>query len=107
MNKKRLSRLITAGLLCSYPFTGATDPAINANEPAGVAKTTTIEITNEVIVPDTIPLGINLGGDTYYGPNVMLKVRDAENFEGTSYRQAHEGTLFEDGFASCLSLIHI
>ena len=101
MNKKRLSRLITAGLLCSYPFTGATDPAINANEPAGVAQTTTIEITNEVLVSDTIPLGINLSGDTYYGPNVMLKVRDAENFEGTSYRQAHEGTLFEDGFASC------
>jgi hypothetical protein len=101
MNKKRLSRLITAGLLCSYPFTGATEPATSANEPVGVAKTTTIEITNEVIVPDTIPLGINLGGDTFYGSSVLLKVRDAENFEGTSYRQAHEGVLFEDGFASC------
>ncbi|HDN27020.1 MAG TPA: hypothetical protein ENG03_08000 [Thioploca sp.] len=100
MKKKPLSRLFTAGFLCSYPIIGATEPA---NEPAEIAQTTTIEITDEVLVPDTLPLGINLGGDSYYGPGVLLKVRDAENFEGTSYRQTHEGTLFEDGFASCLA----
>ncbi len=71
------------------------DEAIPENE------ITTIRIANEVLVPDTIPLGINLNGDSYYGPGVLLKVRDTENFEGTSYRQIHEGTLFKDGFASC------
>jgi subtilisin family serine protease len=62
---------------------------------------TTVKITDEVLVADTIPLGINLGADSYYGPSVFLKVRDTENFEGTSYRQLHQGTLFKDGFASC------
>ena len=62
---------------------------------------TTVRIANDVLVADTISLGINLGGDSYYGPGVLLKVRDAENFEGTSYRQIHQGTLFKDGFASC------
>ncbi len=101
MKKKRLSQFITVGFFCAYHVTLATDTAISANEPADIAEITTIEITNEVLVRNTIPLGINTTGDSYYGPGVMLKVRDAENFEGTSYRQTHEGILFEEGFASC------
>ena len=101
MKKKRLSQLLIVGFFCAYHVTVATDTAISASKSADIAETTTIEITNEVLVPDTIPLGINTTGDSYYGPGVMLKVRDAENFEGTSYRQTHKGTLFEDGFASC------
>lgn len=101
MKKKQFLPLFTAGFICFYHTIGSTEPiATNADVTTNTALTT-IEMTNEVLVRDTSPLGINLAGDSFYGPAVMLKVRDAENFEGTSYRQAHMGTLFEDGFASC------
>ena len=61
---------------------------------------TTIEITDNVLVQGCKRLGINFSGDKYWDGNVLMKRRDEENFEGTSYRQCHRAELFEDGFAS-------
>jgi len=63
------------------------------------AEVTTITLSDTVVQKDISPLGINVSGDSYYGPPKM-KVRWAENFEGTIYRQCHQGTLFEDGFGT-------
>ncbi len=63
------------------------------------AETTEITISDKIVQKDISALGINISGDSYYSAPKM-KVRYAENFEGTIYRQCHRGTLFEDGFAS-------
>ena len=56
---------------------------------------TRIEITDQVLVKDTQPLGINLGDDNGWS-RCFLKKRVAENFEGTIYRQAHWGPPVEE-----------
>ena len=53
----------------------------------------TITITDKVLVADTVPFGINLGGDAYYSGAALVKKRAVENFEGTTYRQCHFGPL--------------
>ena len=52
---------------------------------------TTITLTDKVLVADTVPFGINLGGDAYYSGAALVKKRAVENFEGTTYRQCHFG----------------
>ena len=54
-------------------------------------QATRIELTDKVLVEDTVRFGINLGGDTYYSGAVLVKKRSQQNFEGTSYRQCHFG----------------
>jgi hypothetical protein len=63
------------------------------------ADVTTVTLSDTVVQKDISPLGINVSGDSYYSAPKM-KVRFAENFEGTIYRQCHQGTLFEDGFGT-------
>lgn len=65
---------------------------------------TTIRITDNVLVEDTTPFGINLGGDAYYSGAALVKLRARENFEGTMYRQCHFGPgSGEDGVATWFS----
>ena len=52
---------------------------------------TVVELTDVVLVEDTVRFGINLGGDTYYSGAVLTKNRAQETFEGTTYRQCHFG----------------
>lgn len=52
---------------------------------------TTIRVTDEVLVEDTMRLGINLGGDAYYSGAALVKKRARANFEGTMYRTCHFG----------------
>ena len=52
---------------------------------------TTITLTDKVLVADTVPFGINLGGDAYYSGAALTKLRAKETFEGTTYRQCHFG----------------
>ena len=66
---------------------------------AGARGLTTIQIQTNVVVRDTIHLGLNLTGNNYYD-SPTLRVRDTKNFEGATYRQCHEGTLFTNGFAT-------
>jgi len=63
------------------------------------AEVTQITISDEVLQKEIVPLGINVKGDSYYSAPA-LKVRFEENFEGTIYRQCHQGVLFEDGFGT-------
>jgi hypothetical protein len=72
--------LLTASALC-----------VRAQE-----RATTIRLTGNVLVPDCIRLGINLGGDAYYSGAVLTKDRVRENFEGTSYRECHFGPLQDE-----------
>ncbi len=58
---------------------------------ASQADDIVVEMTDTVLVKDTIRFGINLGGDTYYSGAVLTKKRAQENFEGTLYRQCHFG----------------
>ena len=58
---------------------------------AGARGLTTIQIQTNVVVRDTIHLGLNLTGNNYYD-SPTLRVRDTKNFEGATYRQCHEGT---------------
>ncbi len=51
----------------------------------------TVRLTDDVLVADTVPFGINLGGDAYYSGAALTKRRAAETFEGTTYRQCHFG----------------
>ena len=53
-------------------------------------KSTVIKITDEVVVADTVRLGMNLGEDTDFSAT-LTKVRSVENFEGTLLRQIHFG----------------
>ncbi len=64
------------------------------------AAVTTIELTGTIAVSNTMRFGVNLGGDTYYSGTSYMNTRDYVNFEGTTYRQCHRGTLFNDGFAT-------
>jgi len=57
---------------------------------------TTIRLTDRVLVKDTVPLGINLGGDAYYSGAALVKKRAQFNFEGTMYRQCHFGPGSDD-----------
>jgi len=65
--------------------------ALSVQARTGPASQTVVELTDEVLVADTVRFGINLGGDTYYSGAVLTKNRAQENFEGTSYRQCHFG----------------
>ena len=62
---------------------------------AGAAErdVTTITLTDKVLVSDTVPFGINLGGDAYYSGAALTKLRAKETFEGTTYRECHFGPL--------------
>ncbi len=51
----------------------------------GEEDVTTVRMTDEVVVPDTMRLGINTCGDNYWDSSIV-KVRVAENFEGVMYR---------------------
>jgi alpha-L-arabinofuranosidase len=81
--------LILAWLVIELPV----GPSAEALRPAAAADAdvTTIELTDKVLVKDTIRFGINLGGDAYYSGAALVKDRARENFEGTSYRQCHFG----------------
>jgi hypothetical protein len=52
---------------------------------------TTIRLTENVLVEDTMRLGVNLGGDAYYSGAALVKLRTRENFEGTMYRRCDYG----------------
>jgi hypothetical protein len=52
---------------------------------AAIAQSTTITLTDKVLVKDTEGLGAHFGGDTFYD-SVILKRRVAENFEGSVNR---------------------
>ena len=54
--------------------------AASAQTP-GTAAPTTVRITGNVLVPDCIRLGINLGGDAYYNGAALVKKRVRANFE--------------------------
>jgi len=71
--------------------TGPLRPGGLAPPSARAAEPTTIELTSNVLVKDTIRFGINLGGDAYYSGAALVKDRARENFEGTSYRRCHFG----------------
>lgn len=51
----------------------------------------TVNITDNVLVKDCVRFGMNLSGDNYYSGMAQLKLRVAENFEGSYYRQCHAG----------------
>jgi hypothetical protein len=57
------------------------------------AEPTVIRITGTTLVEDTVPFGINLGGDAYYSGAALTKLRAHETFEGTTYRQCHFGPI--------------
>jgi len=61
-------------------------PAALSAQTLSSGGTTTIEITNTVLVPDTERMGIHFGGDNFYD-SVILKTRVADNFEGGVKRQ--------------------
>ncbi len=65
--------------------------SVGTSPTAEAADATVVELTDTVLVKDTIRFGINLGGDSYYSGAVLTKKRAQENFEGTSYRQCHFG----------------
>ncbi len=54
-------------------------------------ETTTIRLTDRVLVANTMRLGVNLGGDAYYSGAALVKLRVRENFEGTMYRRCDFG----------------
>jgi hypothetical protein len=66
-----------------------------------VHAATTIELTTNVLVRDTMHFGVNLRDENYYD-RPILKMPDVLNFEGVLYRQCHEGHLFADGFGSLM-----
>ena len=61
---------------------------------------TTVRLTDKVLVRDCSRFGINLGGDNYYSGSVLLKQRAVANFEGSTYRQAHFGPIWDERGAS-------
>ncbi len=85
---------ISLAFICSSAFSTwqALDAADNGQDP----DWTTIRLTDRVLVEDTIPLGINLGGDAYYSGAALVKLRAQFNFEGTMYRQCHFGPGSDD-----------
>ncbi len=59
-----------------------------------------LKITDDLLQKDLVPFGINIsqsGGGAPWGLRTD-KIYFAENFEGTIYRQLHEGMLCPDGF---------
>jgi len=64
-----------------------------------VRAATIITIGDSVIASNVTRLGLNMTGNNYYD-SPTLKQTDSKNFEGSSYRQCHEGTLFTNGFAT-------
>jgi len=62
----------------------------------GYAAETTVEITDEVIVPDVLKLGINASSDSFYD-GAILKTRVADNFEGVRYRMISWGPELDEG----------
>lgn len=64
---------------------------LSAQAKATEPGATIVELTDTVLVKNTVRLGINLGGDTYYSGAVLTKKRAQQNFEGTTYRQCHFG----------------
>ena len=61
-----------------------------------------IKIKDDIVQKSITPLGINIsqaGGGAPWGIRTD-KIYFSENFEGTVYRQAHQGTLYEDGFTT-------
>ncbi len=76
--------LVCADLSASPPSTSLPADEVESTR-------TTVTITDRVLVRDTSPFGINLGGDAYYSGAALVKRRAAENFEGTTYRQCHVG----------------
>ncbi|MBN2314972.1 MAG: hypothetical protein JXM79_13655 [Sedimentisphaerales bacterium] len=79
-------RFIIVKMLCLATLI-AVPPRIMADQ----LEATIVEMTDTVLVKDTVRFGINLGGDTYYSGAVLTKKRAQENFEGTTYRQCHFG----------------
>lgn len=79
-------RFIIVKMLCLMTMI-AVSPKLMADQP----ETTIVEMTDTVLVKDTVRFGINLGGDTYYSGAVLTQKRAQENFEGTTYRQCHFG----------------
>jgi len=63
---------------------------------AGEDKPAVVRLTNQVLVEDCSRFGINLGGDSYYSGSVLRKKRVVENFEGSTYRQAHSGPVWDE-----------
>ena len=65
------------------------------------AAPTEIELTDDILVPDTIRFGLNLGADSYHSGAVLTKMRVVENFEGAQLRQCHFGPISaEDGVST-------
>jgi len=85
------SAIFAAGLLialsgCMEPVAEPADKT-DAKEPETTARVTTVRITDEVIVPNVMPFGINHStNDTYFNLQVRNQIIE-ENFEGTLYRQ--------------------
>ena len=63
------------------------------------AIATTVSVSDTPVTKEVTPIGCNFDGQSYYTPP-MLKVAYHENFEGTDYRQCHEGWLTKDGFTT-------
>ena len=60
---------------------------------------TVVELTDTVLVADTMRFGVNLGSDDYWG-STFVKKRTQVNFEGTSYRQCHYGPTPQDEYGA-------
>lgn len=60
---------------------------------------TVVELTDTVLVADTMRFGVNLGPDNYWG-STFVKKRTQVNFEGTSYRQCHYGPTPQDEYGA-------
>jgi len=78
------------GLLCLVALVALSAAAACAAEVTAPEDVTTVEITDRVLVADTMRLGINTSGDNYYS-GAVTKVRAAENFEGVRYRMISWG----------------
>ena len=65
------------------------------------AAPTEITISDDILVADTIRLGVNFTDDTYFSGAVLTKMRIVENFEGALFRRCHFGSFIsEDGVAT-------
>ena len=79
-------RCFTKRILCASLLFSISGAMVRADD-----SVTTIRLTDEVLVEDTMRLGINLGGDAYYSGAALVKKRARNNFEGTMYRTCHFG----------------
>ncbi len=102
-NRRVIPIVLFAACLCHWGATNGTGrSAARGIDPQKVpqAAVTVIEITDKVLIKDTLRLGINLGGDAYYSGAALLKKRSVQNFEGTTYRQCHWGHQDEGGIST-------